>query len=65
MQLALFFWYYDAAAQRFVGQIGLLGLILEKDNQDHMYIVYCPAIKAFNPVKCWDSSWLVMLSDEN
>ena len=42
-----------------------VGLILEKDNQDHMYIVYCPAIKAFNPVKCWDSSWLVRLSNEN
>ena len=45
-----------------------VGLILEKDNQHpalDMYIVYCPAIKAFNPVKCWDSSWLVRLSDEN
>ena len=45
-----------------------VGLILEKDNQHpalDMYIVYCPSIKAFNPVKCWDSSWLVRLSDGN
>lgn len=42
-----------------------IGIILEKDNHHHMYIVYCPAIKRFSPSKRWDSSWLSRLSDED
>ena len=42
-----------------------IGLVLELDEaRSNVYVVYCPAIKAFNTIKHWDSTWLVELPNE-
>ena len=39
-----------------------VGLVLDK--AAHTYLVYCPTVETFGPIKCWDKTWLVRLSDE-
>jgi len=39
-----------------------VGLVLE--SAARTFLVYCPTVKTFGTVKCWDMSWLVRLSYE-
>ncbi len=39
-----------------------VGLVLE--SAARTCLVYCPTVKTFGLVKCWDMSWLIRLSDE-
>ena len=39
-----------------------VGLVLDK--AANTYLVYCPTVETFGPIKCWDKTWLVRLSDE-
>ena len=43
-----------------------IGLVLKRDKErSGVYVVYCPSITTFPAVKCWDSTWLVRLTDES
>ena len=39
-----------------------VGLVLDK--AANTYLVYCPTVETFGPIKCWDKTWLIRLSDE-
>jgi len=42
-----------------------VGLVLKKATLCGACVVYCPTIQTFGPIKVWDKTWLIRLSDEN